>query len=136
MKKPEAGELALIRWIRRRVSNGGPRRGMLSCYRGVGDDCALLRGGKGLVALTTHGEFASRWIFHKPGEYDKVMATGFFDGLADHNLKHVASGDYYRSTFQSRDWTTKEWSRWFDVIDYVEAGINNFQDIFVMRAKD
>ncbi|MGE3175765.1 MAG: methyltransferase domain-containing protein [Planctomycetota bacterium] len=90
----------------------------------------------GLCALTTHGEFASRWIFHRPGEYDKVMATGFFDGLADHNLKHVASGDYYRSTFQARDWTVREWGRWFEVVDFVEAGVNNFQDIFVLRRKD
>jgi SAM-dependent methyltransferase len=87
----------------------------------------------GLVMLTTHGDFAARWIFHKPGEFDQVMPTGFFDGLADHNLKHVASGDYYRSTFQSRAWTTREWSKWFDVVDYVEGCINNFQDIFVMR---
>ncbi|MEZ5963214.1 MAG: class I SAM-dependent methyltransferase [Planctomycetota bacterium] len=92
----------------------------------------VLRPG-GLCALTTHGEFAARWIFHRPGEYERVMASGFFDGLADHNLTHVASGDYYRSTFQTREWTTRRWGQWFEVVDFVQAGINNFQDVFVLR---
>jgi len=91
----------------------------------------------GTVALTTHGEWASRWIHHRPGEHEEVMATGFHDGRADHGLGHVAGGDYYRSTFQSRAWTLREWSRWFDVVDYLEAGINDFQDLVVLvRRRD
>ena len=53
MTKRVTGELALIRWIAAQVSKTPRRRGPLACCRGVGDDCALLRGASPLVALTT-----------------------------------------------------------------------------------
>ncbi len=91
----------------------------------------------GVLLATVHGEFASRWIFHRPGEYDKVMANGFFDGLDDAALQKYdfAGPDYYKSTFQTKTHTEREWGKHFDIVGYVEGGMNNFQDIVVMRNK-
>jgi SAM-dependent methyltransferase len=87
----------------------------------------------GLLLATTHGEFAGRWLFPKAKEFAKVFATGFHDAIPDGTLQHVASSEYYRSTFQSKAWTERNWSKYFDVVDYVEGGMNNFQDIWVLR---
>lgn len=87
----------------------------------------------GIVAATTHGDFAARWsICDSPG-HRTLRRRGFFDGMPDHNLKHVASPDYYRSTFQTREYTAKAWGKWFDVVDCLEGGINNLQDLYVLR---
>ena len=87
----------------------------------------------GIFLTTTHGAFAGRWIFHKPGEFEEVFSTGFFDGLEDSNLGKVAGGDYYRSTFQTYAYTLEQWSRSLEVLDYIEAGMNNLQDVYILR---
>jgi SAM-dependent methyltransferase len=87
----------------------------------------------GILLATTHGEFAGRWLFPDPKRFKDVFASGFHDATPDDNLGNVASSEYYRSTFQSRQYTEREWGKHMDVIDFVEGGINNFQDIWVLR---
>ena len=87
----------------------------------------------GVFLATTHGAFAGRWNFHKPGEFEEVFKTGFYDGLEDKNLGKVAGGDYYRSTFQTYEYTKEYWSQYFEILDYIEGGMNNLQDVYILR---
>lgn len=87
----------------------------------------------GIVLATVMGRFGGRLMLPDESEFADVFRTGFFDGVADHNLGHVASGEYYRTTYQSREYTESAWSGEFDVIDYVEGGLDNLQDVYVLR---
>ena len=87
----------------------------------------------GLFLATTHGAFAGRWTFHKPGEFEEVFKTGFYDGLEDTRLGDVAGGDYYRSTFQTYEFTKDYYSEYFEILDYIEGGMNNLQDVYILR---
>ncbi|HLQ37139.1 MAG TPA: class I SAM-dependent methyltransferase [Planctomycetota bacterium] len=91
-----------------------------------------LRPGAVLLA-TTQGEFAARWSFTNTQDCERVMKSGFSDETRDDGLGHVAGTEYYRSTYQSRAFTEREWGKWFEVIDYVEGGMNNYQDIWILR---
>lgn len=92
----------------------------------------VLRPG-GVLLATAHGEFAARWHFPTADACAAVLTQGFSADLRDDNLGAVASGDYYRATFQTRAYTEQAWGREFTVVDYVEAGLNNLQDIVVLR---
>ncbi|MFH2001710.1 MAG: class I SAM-dependent methyltransferase [Planctomycetota bacterium] len=87
----------------------------------------------GILVATTHGPFAGRWVFPRVGEFDKVFKKGFFDGLADDAMGEIASSGYYRTTFQDYTYTRKAWGRYFEIIDYIEGGMDNFQDIYILR---
>jgi trans-aconitate methyltransferase len=88
-----------------------------------------------IVVASTHGEPACRWMFHQPGEWEKRMLTGFSDEIQDNGLGPVASGDYYRGTFQTVAYTRELWGQYFDVIVHDEGGLSNLQDIYVLRKK-
>jgi len=47
----------------------------------------------------------------------------------------VDSRRYYRTVFQTRDYTLRVWSDWFEIVDYVERGIDGFQDLVTMRKR-
>ena len=85
----------------------------------------------GLFVTSSHGEFAAS--FALAGDVAEVQARGICDQTLDRTLDGVAPQGYYRSTFQTREYTVREWSRHFEVLDYIERGAGNFQDLIVMR---
>jgi len=86
----------------------------------------------GLFLASTHGDFAAAFAFPKPLG-DSESPHGIFDGMPDSALKGIAPKDYYRGVFQTREYTLREWSKYFDILEYVERGMGNFQDLVVMR---
>lgn len=87
----------------------------------------------GLFAASTHGRFASRWIF--PRDHERLLASGFYDDIPDAALGHVASGEYYRSTYQTYEYTKPFWGEYFEVLDFREGAMSNLQDIYVLRRR-
>ena len=59
--------------------------------------------------------------------------SGIDDAARDPALDGIAPADYYRGVFQSRAYTTELCARWFEVVDYVERGLNGHQDLIVLR---
>jgi hypothetical protein len=47
-------------------------------------------------------------------------------------LGSVAPAGYYRSTYQSKRYTIREFGRFFSILEYVERGATNFQDLIVV----
>lgn len=61
--------------------------------------------------------------------------TEFSDEIEDTVLDGIAPAGYYRFTAQSRAQATAEWSRWFDVAEFVEYGLESVQHLLVLRRR-
>lgn len=96
----------------------------------------------GLFLASVHGRFAADFAF-PPGKSflqrlrhrirgPAVFGSGFSDSLEDHALDGIAPDGYYRGTFQTRAYTLREWSRYFEILEVVE-GCPAYQDLVVMR---
>jgi SAM-dependent methyltransferase len=59
--------------------------------------------------------------------------SGILDAEHDRALDGIAPTGYYRRTFQSRAHTIKACSRHFQVVDYLERGLNGHQDLVILR---
>jgi hypothetical protein len=62
-----------------------------------------------------------------------MLELGIHDGTHDTTLDGVVPAGYYRGTFQTREYTLREWGKYFDVLEYRVRGIGNYQDAVVMR---
>ncbi|MHB1047378.1 MAG: class I SAM-dependent methyltransferase [Thermoanaerobaculia bacterium] len=100
----------------------------------------------GLLLATVHGPQAAAWAFPETGRSrlskllfaprtPAFLAPGFFDAGADPVLDGVAPEGYYRGVFQTPEWTRKEWSRYFEVVEIREGGMNGYQDLVVLRRR-
>ena len=93
----------------------------------------VLRPGAILMA-TTHGEAAAEWV-RDPAIDKALRKTGFFDSAPDEGLGHIASGDYYRATFQTADYTRTHWLEYFEELERRVAGLNFHQDVWMLRRR-
>jgi len=108
----------------------------------------------GLFLASTHGDFAALFTFPKSSAesasprglvqkiknivaryrwWTGIPREGIYDRMPDLALKGIAPEGYYRGVFQTREYTLREWSRYFDILEYVERGMGHFQDLVVMR---
>jgi len=96
----------------------------------------------GLFLASIHGRFAA--YFARPPGDSRIqrlqhrirglafLASGFSDSREDRALDGIAPDGYYRGTFQTRAYTLREWSRYFEILELVEGGLA-YQDLVVMR---
>lgn len=96
----------------------------------------------GLLLATTHGEFAYRQALNRPGRRWWRRLAGSFSrsplkGIVDHGedaaFVGIAPPGHYRNVYQSRQHTVDHWSGPFQVLDYIERGVDGFQDLVVLR---
>ena len=98
----------------------------------------------GLFLASVHGPFAARFAFPQPAAGRRfpwsrrkrpfdVRAAGFIDAGEDLALAGVAPTGYYRGVFQSPEWTRKEWSKYFHVLEIREGGMQNYQDLVILE---
>ena len=85
----------------------------------------------GLLLASTHGSFAASFSY--PGSVPDVLREGIADDSLDPALDGIAPPGYYRGVFQTREYTIREWSKQFEILEYIERGMGNFQDLVVMR---
>lgn len=101
----------------------------------------------GLFLASVHGRFAARfslrpsevpsrwrWIRRQKPTLD-VLASGFIDAGEDRALAGIAPAGYYRGTYQSPEWTNREWSKYFRVLEIREGGMQNYQDLVVLERR-
>jgi hypothetical protein len=67
---------------------------------------------------------------------DSVPQCGISDDVLDTMLDGIAPPGYYRGTYQTRAYTLSHWSNNFDILDFIEMGIESVQDLVVMRRRD
>ena len=66
---------------------------------------------------------------------DTLRDAGILDHIPDPALDGVAPSGYYRGVYQSRAYTMREWSRYFEILEYIEQGLGGYQDLVVMRRR-
>jgi SAM-dependent methyltransferase len=86
----------------------------------------------GLLMATVHGPFALAFEC-TPETAELALRAESFHENADDSLGEIADAEYYRNSFQSREYTMREWSKHLEIVEYVEAGLNSYQDLIVMR---
>jgi SAM-dependent methyltransferase len=84
----------------------------------------------GLFIATTHGRLAYSFARRKLSV--RFPLGGIVDKDRDDTLGAVVPAGYYRSTYQSRRHTLREFGRFFSILEYVERGAGNFQDLIVV----
>jgi hypothetical protein len=90
----------------------------------------ILKPGGYLIA-STHGEWAA--YFASPKNSSRLLRDGINDEWKDPTLTGIAPAGYYRGTYQSKDYTIREWSKYFEILEYIERGTANIQDLILMR---
>lgn len=89
----------------------------------------------GLFLTSVHGDFAI-WCTFPAKRARAIMESGFDDSLVDGSLDGILPEGYYRATFQTRDYTETHWRSYFEILEYLEGGAFNHQDLIVMRRRD
>jgi len=101
----------------------------------------------GHFIASTNAEFAFRskhpeislqgwrkWVDEKLGRFIRPkLVRGILDDMPDPSIRWFVPADTYRMVFQSRRFTERLCARYFDVIGYVECGLDGFQDVIVCR---
>ncbi len=88
----------------------------------------------GLVLATTHGQGAVCKSNPTDAWYSSWLARGFSDDRRDRALEGiVADREYYRASFHTVDYVRRQWSRYFEIVDVIEAFTHSFQDLVVLR---
>ena len=85
----------------------------------------------GLFIATTHGDFALQFAMGSTSP--TIPDDGIIDTTLDFTLDGIAPKDYYRATFQTKEYTLREFGKYFNIIGYIERGAMNFQDMIIMR---
>ena len=85
----------------------------------------------GLFLATINGGFA--YSFAKGARGIAFPPSGIEDCVEDDTLVGIAPKGYYRGTYQAKDYTIREFGRYFQILEYVERGAMNFQDLVVVR---
>ena len=84
----------------------------------------------GIVLVTVHSGGGSK----ESAMHNRLSTQGFADRSGDRWIlfNHFLDSEYYRLTMHSKDYVMREWSRYFDILEYIEKGIGR-QDIVIMR---
>jgi SAM-dependent methyltransferase len=86
----------------------------------------------GLFLTSVHGEFATSFSF--PGDVENILKNGIYEH-ADNRLDGIAPEGYYKGTFQKKEYTLKEWSPYFEILEYGEGEALYYQDLVVMKKR-
>jgi SAM-dependent methyltransferase len=102
---------------------------------------------EGLFLATVNGELGALYSFPEraPRGFQErlnealgarsMIEGGIIDSIDDPALKGVSPDGYYRGVFQNRTYTVREWSPFFEILEYREAGVGNYQDLVVLRRR-
>ena len=65
---------------------------------------------------------------------DDIHERGFmFFTWSSGKLKVDGFPAFYQTAFHTKDYVYNQWSKYFEIVDYVERGIGNYQDAVVLR---
>ncbi|HEY7833865.1 MAG TPA: class I SAM-dependent methyltransferase [Ktedonobacterales bacterium] len=86
----------------------------------------------GLVAVTVLGRANAH-----PAAGAVLDAAGFYDERSEQSEIFTPYGgaDYYRETYHSRAYIEQQWSKYFEVLEFREFGMNSHQHLVIMRSK-
>jgi SAM-dependent methyltransferase len=86
----------------------------------------------GIVLLSIHGEQETRQIFQNMA--DEVVDKGMV--FLASKEKQFSFPDWYQTSFHSKKYIFHKYTEYFDIVDYISRGINNHQDVVLLRKKE
>lgn len=87
----------------------------------------------GILLLSVHGCFVREQKGFNPEMTAVLKEKGIlFLQIADPRWKAVFP-DFYQKTFHTKEYVLATWSKYFEVLDCIEQGIGNYQDLIVLR---
>ena len=93
----------------------------------------VVRPGGALIA-TVHGRPAHGSCSDE--ERQELAGRGFAYRVGHKGrLKLDGLPDSYQTSFHSRSYVQATWRRWFDVIEHIEGGLHEHQDVVVLRVR-
>ncbi|MGH7411996.1 MAG: hypothetical protein ACREJ6_13175 [Candidatus Methylomirabilis sp.] len=84
-----------------------------------------------MLLASTHGVFAACFAF--PKDFATILRHGIYDNIHSPSLDGIVARGYYCDVYQTREYTIREWSNYFEILEYIERGMGNHQDLVVMR---
>jgi ubiquinone/menaquinone biosynthesis C-methylase UbiE len=88
----------------------------------------------GIVLATVHGSVTRSSCTRS--ELKELSATGIAYRMDRRGrLKLDGLPDAYQTTFHAREYVERVWQRFFHVIEYVEGGLGDHQDLVVLRPR-
>jgi SAM-dependent methyltransferase len=85
----------------------------------------------GIFVASVHGTSAA-WFRFGP-EIEEMLASGIHDGTPSPGIENIVGSGVYRNTYQTPEYTRNTFGRWFEVLEYIERGVGNNQDLVVLR---
>jgi ubiquinone/menaquinone biosynthesis C-methylase UbiE len=82
--------------------------------------------------FSVQGDYVLSLIDPVYQEQIRKYGFGFLTG-ATGKLKLDGLPDFYQTTYHTRQYIERDWSKYFDILAYIERGINNHQDAVVLR---
>jgi SAM-dependent methyltransferase len=89
----------------------------------------------GYLALTVNGELM-RPFLSSPKVLGDFEASGIaMDRPWRRQLGGVREAEDSWETYQTKAYTLREYSKWFEVVNYIEGGVNDQQDLVILRKR-
>ena len=87
-----------------------------------------------ILILSVHGESTVGGLNHS--DLEVFHACGFLYLVGARGiLKLDGLPDFYQTAYHTQAYVERVWSGYFEILSYVERGIDNFQDAVVMRKR-
>jgi SAM-dependent methyltransferase len=86
----------------------------------------------GLFLASVQGAFAASFEF-PPAAVPKLLRGGIFDGGRYDAADSFHAEGQWRGYYLTRDYVRREWSKYFEVLEYLEGEVNSDQDLVVVR---
>lgn len=88
----------------------------------------------GILFASTHGRHTLGSC--TPEELNQLEDYGMaFRADRKGRFKLDGLPDFYQTTFHSRDYVARQWSRFFDIVDHRDGGLGGHQDLVVLRRR-
>jgi 2-polyprenyl-3-methyl-5-hydroxy-6-metoxy-1,4-benzoquinol methylase len=87
---------------------------------------------RGYLAVGVYGELM-RPFLASPEILSELASSGISDRAHDSRSNSASEAVHDRATYQTKAYTVQEYSKWFEVVDYIEGGINDLLDLVIMR---
>ena len=89
---------------------------------------------RGLLIATVHGRFGQRYL--PDDDHQRLDETGFFFQTGQTGaMKLDGLPDYYQAAYHTEAYVRQRWSQNFDLVAFKEQGLNNDQDLVVLRKR-
>ncbi len=97
------------------------------------DEICRILAPDGIFVTTVHGPFAARLA--DEALLAELQQNGIVDRIVDAALDGIAPENYYRATWQTQEYTFSNWTEKFAILEYREAGLDNLQDMVIMKRR-